>query len=116
MLATIVAVTFTNRAADEIKKRLHTLNTDDSNLWAGTIHAFCLEWIIRPYMCYMDELKNGFTISDEFNSRRIIDELKQENGLRFWDQVVTRYTVDVTIEETVYPAIVNEYNLFRESF
>lgn len=107
---TIVAVTFTNRAADEIKKRLHTLNTDDSNLWAGTIHAFCLEWIIRPYMCYMDELKNGFTISDEFNSRRIIDELKQENGLRFWDQVVTRYTVDGTIEETVYPAIVNEYH------
>jgi superfamily I DNA/RNA helicase len=107
---TIVAVTFTNRAADEIKKRLHTLNTDDSNLWAGTIHAFCLEWIIRPYMCYLDELKNGFTISDEYNSRKILDELKADNGLMFWQQVVTRYTRDGTIEETGYPAIVNEYH------
>ncbi|MGJ8548988.1 UvrD-helicase domain-containing protein [Winogradskyella wichelsiae] len=107
---TIVAVTFTNRAADEIKKRLHTLNTDDSSLWAGTIHAFCLEWIIRPYMCYLVELKDGFSISDEYHSRNILDELKDVDGIAFWQEIITRYNLDGTIQETAYPHIVQEYH------
>ncbi len=73
----IIAVTFTNRAADEIKKRIRELNADDTNLWAGTIHSFCLEWILRPYMCYLDELKSGFSISDEYNSENLMSELKK---------------------------------------
>ena len=89
----IVAVTFTNRAADEIKKRIRDLNADDSNLWAGTIHSFCLEWILRPYMCYLEELKNGFSISDEYNSESLIDSLKKKYHLNFWDSVSTRYLV-----------------------
>lgn len=106
----IIAVTFTNRAADEIKKRLQSLNTDSTNLWAGTIHSFCLEWILRPYMCYRDELKNGFSISDEFTSRNIIDELKQKYGLRFWDSVVTRYLPNGEKEESLYIDLINEYH------
>jgi DNA helicase-2/ATP-dependent DNA helicase PcrA len=86
----IIAVTFTNRAADEIKKRIRSLNADDTNLWAGTIHSFCLEWILRPYMCYLDELKNGFSISDEYNTENIISELKKDYGLDSWVSISTR--------------------------
>jgi DNA helicase II / ATP-dependent DNA helicase PcrA len=106
----IVAVTFTNRAADEIKKRIWNLNAEDSNLWAGTIHAFCIEWILRPYMCYLDELKNGFSISDEYNSERLINDLKKEFGLGFWDTVSTRYLVSGENEETVNRALIEEYH------
>ncbi|MFL0070078.1 UvrD-helicase domain-containing protein [Tenacibaculum maritimum] len=106
----IIAVTFTNRAADEIKKRLQNLNTDFTNLWAGTIHSFCLEWILRPYMCYLDELKNGFSISDEFTSRDIIDELKKEYGLRFWDSVITRYLPNGEKEEELHTDLINDYH------
>lgn len=40
----ILALTYTNRAADEIEKRIDQLLTDgDELLWAGTIHSFALE-------------------------------------------------------------------------
>ncbi len=107
---TIVAVTFTNRAADEIKRRIYSLNTDDSNLWAGTIHSFCLEWILRPYMCYLEELKNGFSICDEYYSRKLIDQLKDDYGLQFWKQVITRYKIDGSLEENEYSNLVNDYH------
>lgn len=106
----IIAVTFTNRAADEIKKRIREFNMDDANLWAGTIHSFSLEWIIRPYMCYLDELKNGFSISDEYNSERILDELKAEYGLRYFDPVSTRYLPNGEKEETLHCDLIDEYH------
>ncbi|MBN8643458.1 MAG: ATP-dependent helicase [Flavobacteriales bacterium] len=106
----IIAVTFTNRAADEIKKRIRELNADDTNLWAGTIHSFCLEWILRPYMCYLDELKNGFSISDEYNSENLISELKPIYGLGYWDSVSTKYLPNGEKEEIVYRELLDEYH------
>lgn len=106
----IIAVTFTNRAADEIKKRIQSLDLDDSNLWAGTIHSFCLEWIIRPYRCYCEELKNGFTIADEYYSERLIHELKKEYGLSYFTPVITRYTLEGEIEEFVNKELIEEYH------
>ena len=43
----IVAITYTNRAADEIHERIEDLGVETSQLWIGTIHAFCLEWILN---------------------------------------------------------------------
>ena len=87
----IIAITFTNRASDEIKKRIQNLNISTKNLWTGTIHSFCLEWILRPYMCYLDELKNGFTIADEYKTEDLIDQLKKEYDLAFWVRISTGY-------------------------
>ena len=106
----IIAVTFTNRAADEIKKRIRNLNADDTNLWAGTIHSFCLEWILRPYMCYLDELKNGFSIADEYFTENTISELKKEYGLDFWVSISTRYLPNGDIEETENRELLDEYH------
>jgi len=106
----IIAVTFTNRAADEIKKRLRDLNIDDSNLWAGTIHAFCLEWIIRPNMCYLEELKNGFAISDEYNSETLLSDLKKKNGVNAYTQISTKYLTNGQKKERTFIRIVNEYH------
>ncbi|WP_369753585.1 UvrD-helicase domain-containing protein [Flavobacterium sp. WC2409] len=106
----IVAVTFTNRAADEIKKRIRDLNADDTNLWAGTIHSFCLEWILRPYMCYLRELKNGFSISDEYNSESLISELKIKYNISFWDSVSTRYLASGEKEEIINRALIDDYH------
>lgn len=44
-----IAITYTNRAADEIKERLEKIDIPEDKVWVGTIHQFCLEFIIRPY-------------------------------------------------------------------
>ena len=47
-----IAITYTNRAAEEITNRLEGMNIDQSSIWAGTIHQFCMHFIIRPYAMY----------------------------------------------------------------
>ncbi|MGI2225687.1 UvrD-helicase domain-containing protein [Shewanella frigidimarina] len=71
----IVAITYTNRAADEIRERIELLGVETSQLWIGTIHAFCLEWIIKPYGIYHDKLKNGFKVINSYDSEELITDI-----------------------------------------
>lgn len=71
----VVAITYTNRAAEEIIERIESLGIITDRLWIGTIHSFCLEWILRPYGIYLDELKYGFSIIPPHESERIIKDL-----------------------------------------
>ena len=43
-----IAITYTNRAADEITNRLDILGIDQTYIWTGTIHQFCMKFIITP--------------------------------------------------------------------
>src|SRR6218665_2343145 len=107
----IIALTFTNRAADEIKERIVRMNIEPRNqLWSGTIHAFCLEWIIRPYKGYLPELKDGFIIADEYKSEEILSGLKEESGLEWWTQITTRINADGSLAELAYAQIVIDYH------
>ena len=62
----LVAITYTNRAADEIRERMETLGVDIERVWTGTIHQFCLEWILKRYKMYTKSLNYGFKIIDEY--------------------------------------------------
>lgn len=70
----IIAITYTHKAAEEIKERIELLGVDISQLWIGTIHAFCTEWILRPYHLHIDELKKGFRIINAHESEELITE------------------------------------------
>jgi DNA helicase-2/ATP-dependent DNA helicase PcrA len=74
----VVALTFTNRAADEIQSRVDQLSIVQDRLWAGTIHAFALEWILRPYAGYVSRIRKGFSIADEYFTERTLDELRRQ--------------------------------------
>jgi DNA helicase-2/ATP-dependent DNA helicase PcrA len=71
----VVAITYTHRAADEIHERIEALGVDTSRLWIGTIHAFCLEWILKPYGIYHTELRNGFRVINGHDCETIFTEL-----------------------------------------
>lgn len=76
-----IALTYTHRAADEIQDRVHALGVDTSKLWIGTIHSFCLEWIVRPYFIYNDDLKHGYRVIDTMERETILTDLcKQYRG------------------------------------
>jgi DNA helicase-2/ATP-dependent DNA helicase PcrA len=88
----VVALTFTNRAADEIQMRLDQENIDADCLWAGTIHAFALEWVLHPYAPYSEITRFGFTVADEFHTERLLDELKREVRLPNYTEISTALT------------------------
>lgn len=88
----VVALTFTNRAADEIQARLDDANVDAGRLWAGTIHSFALEWILRPYAPYNDTLRNGFAIASEFYTEQLLEELKMDANMGIFDEVSSHLT------------------------
>lgn len=84
----IVAITYTNRAADEIHERIEDLGVETSQLWIGTIHAFCLEWILKPYGIYHEALDRGFRVIDQHERERILDDLCKpysQPNITFWD-------------------------------
>ncbi len=88
----VVALTFTNRAADEIQARLDDANVDAGCLWAGTIHSFALEWILRPYAPYNDTLRNGFAIASEFYTEQLLEGLKTNANMGVFDEVSSHLT------------------------
>lgn len=93
----VLALTFTNRAADEIRTRLDRIDTNSNSLWAGTIHSFALEWIIRPYAPYADKIRYGFSLADEFYCRRLFWKIKSDLGLAPFVEINTRYERDGSV-------------------
>jgi len=71
----VIAITYTHRAADEIKERVEQLGVDTSQLWIGTIHAFCLEWILKPYFIYLEDLKYGFRVINAHETEILLTAL-----------------------------------------
>lgn len=95
----LVALTFTVRASDEIFKRLGEMGIRSNKIWSGTLHAFCFEWIIKPYSPYLDELKSGFIIADEAYCATLIATLKEKYGLKQIDSVLLRLARDGSFME-----------------
>jgi DNA helicase-2/ATP-dependent DNA helicase PcrA len=84
----VISITYTHRAADEISERIEYLGVDTSKLWIGTIHSFCLEWILKPYAIYHDALKYGFRVINAHDSERILTEICRSfrnPRITYWD-------------------------------
>lgn len=84
----VIAITYTNNAADEIKHRIELLGVNTEQLWIGTIHSFCLEWILKPYHLYSNRLKNGFRVINSYESEEILTELckpYKSQKITYWD-------------------------------
>lgn len=74
----IISVTFTNRAAAEMKSRLKNY-TDVSKMQISTIHSMCVR-IIRRYI-HHTYLKYPFTIYDDSDQLSIIKSIVKSNNL-----------------------------------
>ena len=69
----VLAITFTNKAAGEMKTRLGRILGDEVNdIWCGTFHSMCLR-ILRANAEKVG-LRPNFTIYDEDDSKKVITE------------------------------------------
>jgi len=107
----VVAVTFTVRASEEIVRRLNFLGIDTKHIWTGTLHSFCLEWILRPYSCFLPELKNGFRIADEIYIEEMLSLLREKYELNQNEPLNMKWARNGNLLESndTKKRLVNEY-------
>ena len=76
----IIAITFTNKAANELKERLSTLlGPGAQDIWAMTFHSACCR-ILRRDIERMGYTRS-FTIYDSSDSERVMKEIIRDMGL-----------------------------------
>lgn len=74
----ILALTFTNKAADEMRNRLEGLAPGES-VWMSTFHRFCAR-LLRDYGSLVG-LAENFTIYDTDDSRRVLQRTLEDQHL-----------------------------------
>ncbi len=77
--STIVAITFTNKAADEMKERLRKIVDGVDDMWVSTIHSMCVR-ILRNDIDKIGYDKN-FTIYDDIDKEKVLKRILEELGL-----------------------------------
>lgn len=86
----ILAITFTNKAAGELKERLEKMLGEQAyDIWASTFHAACVR-ILRRNADYIGYSSN-FTIYDTDDSKRVIKDCLKQLGLS--DNILTPKSV-----------------------
>ncbi len=90
--ANILALTFTNKAAGEMRERIAAL-APDSGVWVGTFHALCAR-LLRSYASLVG-LDRGFTIYDQADRLRAVKGVMERLGLD--EAGVTPEKVDAAI-------------------
>ena len=86
----ILAITFTNKAANEMKERVETLVGDDAkDMWIGTFHSICVKILRR----FIDRIgfDHSFVIFDTSDQRTLIKECLKDlkiDDKMFTDRIV----------------------------
>ena len=72
----ILAVTFTNKAANEMRERVNKLVDNTQGMWIMTFHALCLRML--RYSADKIGYKQGFTVYDETDKKSLVKKVYKE--------------------------------------
>lgn len=78
--SSIVAVTFTNNAAKEMKERvLKLVGEEAARMWIGTFHSICLRILRKnaPLLGYT----SSFVIYDEDDTKKLLTQIAEKAGI-----------------------------------
>lgn len=75
----ILAVTFTNKAANEMRERVEKLVPNTNGMWIMTFHALCLRML--RYSAELLGYKKGFTVYDETDKKSLIKRILKEQEI-----------------------------------
>ena len=70
----ILAITFTNKAANEMRERLEGMVKGASDIWVSTIHSMCVR-ILRSFIDRLGTYQTNFTIYSEADKERVLKRI-----------------------------------------
>lgn len=77
----ILAITFTNKAAAEMRERVQQIVGAEANyMWVSTFHSMCVR-ILRAQAAELDVVNSSFTIYDADDSKRLLAMIIKELNL-----------------------------------
>ena len=109
----VLAITFTNKAANELKSRLEArLGPSGADVWALTFHSACCRILRRDIECL--GYSRRFTIYDSSDSERIMKEIIKDMGLDD-KSFPARYVLSVISKEKDRMVTPEQYYEYAES-
>lgn len=109
----ILALTFTNKAANEMKERLEKMGCDNS-LWVFTFHALCVR-ILRKYADLIG-FKSNFTIYAEQEKLSLIKKIFKDKKIEEDDGLTPASVADAISDaktENLTPEVYGKINSFK---
>lgn len=101
----ILAITFTNKAANEMKERIHDVAPGGELVTVCTFHSFCAR-MLRMYASFIPGYKENFTIFSEIDTAKIYKDIFKQLNItdettkcNFKHNVSTIKNENMTIEE-----------------
>lgn len=70
----ILAITFTNKAANEMKERLSKMSINSGNVWALTFHSLCAR-LLRFEAQHLEGYTADFSIYDETDKKNVLKRI-----------------------------------------
>lgn len=107
----VIAITYTRRAANEIKERIYEiLGEIPKKVWIGTIHSFCLEFVIRKYGSFSDTISKPFKIIGDDDRDKLLKKLKSKYNIDGFAKI------DMTLDINGKPNNYKYYNFVEDYY
>ena len=76
----ILAITFTNKAANEMKNRIFQLVGSTSDIWISTFHSMCLR-MLRQNIGKLADYTSEFSVYSESDSEKLLKQVVKDLSL-----------------------------------
>lgn len=99
----ILAITFTNKATNEMRERINQMTSRGSGVWISTFHAMCAK-ILRENIYHLDGYNRYFTIYDTSDRDKIIKQVIKQLNLDDEFKSKADYNISTAKNEGLTPS------------